>query len=98
MDEDLRVLEISGYIDVASINTNDKKRDSHLKRSDFFDVENFPKIILRDPATSAVITLYTDNTAQCSFWTTAGTSVLFGGYTFTWTENPTTKNVTIDIN
>ncbi len=66
--------------------------------STFAPFGNFPKINLRDPATSAVITLYTDNTAQCSFWTTAGTSVLFGGYTFTWTENPTTKNVTIDIN
>jgi hypothetical protein len=66
--------------------------------SAFAPTGNFPKINLWDPATSAVITLYTDNTAQCSFWTTTGTSVFFGGFIFTWTENPLTKDVTIDIN
>lgn len=35
-------IEIS--IDVASINTDDKKRDAHLKNADFFDVEKYPKI------------------------------------------------------
>jgi len=31
-------------IDVASINTNNEKRDTHLKNADFFNVEEFPTI------------------------------------------------------
>lgn len=33
---------VEGTIDVASIDTNEPDRDTHLKSADFFDVENYP--------------------------------------------------------
>ncbi len=40
LEEGLVVLEI----DAASIDTDDEKRDGHLRNADFFDVEKHPKI------------------------------------------------------
>jgi polyisoprenoid-binding protein YceI len=34
-------------LEVDSINTNNSDRDNHLKGSDFFDVENNPRITFR---------------------------------------------------
>lgn len=41
-DADLSKARVSVTIDTASINTNNAKRDEHLRSPDFFDVANFP--------------------------------------------------------
>ena len=43
-EQNLENSSVSVVIDVASIDTNDEKRDEHLRSADFFDVVNFPKI------------------------------------------------------
>lgn len=43
-DLDFTDAKIEFSVDAASINTDDEKRDGHLKSADFFDVEKFPKI------------------------------------------------------
>ncbi|MES2520035.1 MAG: YceI family protein [Bacteroidota bacterium] len=43
--KDFRTAEIDLWIDPASIETGDAKRDEHLMSGDFFDVENFKQII-----------------------------------------------------
>lgn len=42
--EDFMSAEIDFWLNPASINTGDEKRDTHLKAADFFDVENFKEI------------------------------------------------------
>ncbi len=39
--------EVHVEIDVNSINTNDEKRDGHLKSADFFNAETNPKMIFK---------------------------------------------------
>jgi polyisoprenoid-binding protein YceI len=43
-DLDFTDATINFSVDAASINTDDEKRDGHLKSADFFDVAQFPKI------------------------------------------------------
>ncbi len=38
---------VDAVIDVSSINTNEPKRDEHLKSKDFFDAEKFPTITFK---------------------------------------------------
>ncbi len=43
---------IEASIDVASVNTREPQRDTHLKSADFFDVEKFPTIEFRSTGVS----------------------------------------------
>ena len=45
--EDLAKGSVEMTIDVASISTDNEKRDGHLKSADFFDVEKYPKITFK---------------------------------------------------
>jgi len=38
---------VEGAIDVASIDTGEPERDTHLRSADFFDVEQYPKMTFR---------------------------------------------------
>jgi polyisoprenoid-binding protein YceI len=42
--EDFLTAEIDCWVNPASVDTGDEKRDGHLKSADFFDVENFKEI------------------------------------------------------
>lgn len=42
--EDFTTAEIDFWMNPASIDTRDEKRDEHLRSADFFDVENFKEI------------------------------------------------------
>lgn len=46
-DEQLKNSAISVEIATNSVNTRNEQRDGHLKGEDFFDAENFPKIIFQ---------------------------------------------------
>ena len=48
LDEaDLSKSSVAVSIDAASIDTNDDKRDGHLRSADFLDVETYPKITFK---------------------------------------------------
>lgn len=40
--------------DVASVNTDDEKRDGHLRNADFFDAEKYPKLIFKSTSVKKV--------------------------------------------
>lgn len=43
-DSTKKVTSLKGKVDVSSINTDNVKRDGHLKSADFFDAAQFPNI------------------------------------------------------
>ena len=46
-EQDLSKSRVEVTIDAASINTNEDKRDAHLRSADFLDAEKFPHIIFK---------------------------------------------------
>ena len=38
---------LKGVVEVDSVNTREKKRDDHLKKAEFFDVEKYPQMRLK---------------------------------------------------
>ncbi len=46
-NDDFTDAEIAFTIDAASINTEDEKRDGHLRSADFFDVAKYPTITFK---------------------------------------------------
>ncbi len=43
-DEDPERSQVTGWVDVASINTGSPDRDAHLRSPDFFDAERYPRM------------------------------------------------------
>ena len=52
-ETDFTDASIDFKIDVNSINTDDEKRDGHLKSPDFFDVANFPNMTFKSTSMKA---------------------------------------------
>lgn len=46
-DADLTKSQVSVEVDTASVDTDDAKRDDHLRGPDFFDVKKFPKLTFK---------------------------------------------------
>ncbi len=45
--DDLTTAEVEVTVDTASVNTNNKDRDAHLRSDDFFNAEAFPKLTFK---------------------------------------------------
>jgi polyisoprenoid-binding protein YceI len=46
-EDDLTQSSVEAEIEIASIHTRDESRDAHLKSAEFFDAEQFPKMLLK---------------------------------------------------
>jgi polyisoprenoid-binding protein YceI len=54
LHEDLAAARVHGSITVASLDTNRKRRDAHLRSYDFFDAERNPKITFESSEIRAI--------------------------------------------
>ena len=52
--EDLAHSSAQGSVKVASISTDEKQRDEHLRSPDFFNVEEFPEILFESTLVEAI--------------------------------------------
>jgi polyisoprenoid-binding protein YceI len=52
--DDITSAKAYGNVNAASVNTNEPKRDEHLRNADFFDVENYPEITFESTAIEPV--------------------------------------------
>lgn len=43
-DEDFSTAKITVTVDMASVTTNNEQRDTHLRNSDFFEIEKYPEL------------------------------------------------------
>ncbi len=46
-EKNLAKSSIEATLDIATVNTNDAKRDAHLKTADFFDAEKYPTMTFK---------------------------------------------------
>lgn len=52
--DDFSDAKINFTIDVSSVNTNDEKRDKHLRNEDFFNVAKYPEIVFTSTSMKAL--------------------------------------------
>lgn len=88
---DLQSANFDICVDAATINTKNKKRDTHLRTSDFFDVEKYPKICFESSSI----------TKTSSGYQTTGKLTIHGvtkdvEIPFTFSENTFTGNLVIN--
>lgn len=53
-EKDLSKLKVDAIIQTASVDTNEPKRDAHLKSTDFFNVEKFPTMTFKSTSVKKI--------------------------------------------
>ncbi len=50
LDESNKIKKLNGTIKVSSVDTNNARRDGHLRTADYFDIEKYPEITFESTA------------------------------------------------